>query len=127
MTTTAHPVAHRTARAAVQRYSQAQREARPVPAHVYRRRRLVVMAVLIVVVSCVVLLASRVGQADAGLDGPGPSAPVYVVQPGDTLWSIAAQLDPGNDPRELVGRLTESAGGADLVPGQRIELPRRLG
>ena len=127
MTTTAHPVAHRTARAAAQRYSQAQRAARPVPAHVYRRRRLVVMALLVLALSCVVLLAGRVGQADAELDGSAPAAPVYVVQPGDTLWSIAADLDPGNDPRELVGWLTDSAGGTDLVPGQRIELPRRLG
>lgn len=84
-------------------------------------------AVLVVLVSSLALLAVRVGEADAGLDGPAPAAPVYVVKPGDTLWTIAQRLAPDSDPRELVGQLSDAAGGADLVPGQRIELPRRLG
>jgi hypothetical protein len=46
------------------------------------------------------------------------------VQPGDTLWSIAAQVAPDADRREVVGQLADAAGGSELVPGQRIELPR---
>jgi Tfp pilus assembly protein FimV len=125
MTTTAHPVAHRTARAAVQRYSQAERAARPLPAHVYRRRRLVVGAFMVLLVSCVVLLAGRVGQADAGLDGPAPEAPVYVVQPGDTLWSIASDAAGSGDVRQVVYLIQERNGLRDtvLIPGQVLELP----
>lgn len=100
---------------------------RPLPAHVYRRRRLVALALVVLVATSVVLLAVRVGQADAELDGAPPAAPVYIVRPGDTLWSIAEKLDPGGDPRDLVDRLADAAGGSTLVPGQRIELPRHLG
>lgn len=100
---------------------------RPLPAHVYRRRQLVALALVVLVLSSVALLAMQVGKADAELDGAPPAAPVYVVRPGDTLWTIAQKLDPDGDPRELVDRLAESAGGSSLVPGQRIELPRHLG
>jgi nucleoid-associated protein YgaU len=95
-----------------------------VPAAVYRRRRLVAVAVLASVVTLVVLLAGRVGHADAELQGPPPAPQVYVVQPGDTLWSIAARVAPDADRRDVVGRLADAAGGSELVPGQRIELPR---
>ncbi|HTX01217.1 MAG TPA: LysM peptidoglycan-binding domain-containing protein, partial [Acidimicrobiales bacterium] len=41
----------------------------------------------------------------------------YVVQPGDTLWSIALQVEPGADPRPLVGELEGQLRGATLQPG----------
>ncbi len=48
----------------------------------------------------------------------------YVVQPADTLWSIAASHYAG-DPREAVWRLQSRNGldGALLRPGQRLVLP----
>jgi hypothetical protein len=98
----------------------------PVSAATYRRRRLVAVAVLTLTLAVVVLLAARVGQAGADLDGPPPAAPVYVVQDGDTLWTIAEKVAPGVDRREVVGQLTEAAGGDALVPGQRIVLPRHF-
>lgn len=49
---------------------------------------------------------------------------IYVVQPGDTLWSIAITLAPDADPRQLVHRLTQQAGGAALQVGQRLNLAR---
>jgi nucleoid-associated protein YgaU len=52
----------------------------------------------------------------------GPSARVYVVEQGDTLWSIARRLDPGGDPRPIVDRLAGQAGGSALRPGQRLSL-----
>jgi LysM repeat protein len=49
---------------------------------------------------------------------------VYVVQPSDTLWSIASTRYAG-DPREAVWRLRERNGldGTLLRPGQRLVLP----
>ena len=49
---------------------------------------------------------------------------VYVVQPGDTLWSIAERITPDDrDIRHTVDRLAASTGGAMLQPGQRVVLP----
>jgi nucleoid-associated protein YgaU len=52
-----------------------------------------------------------------------PAGYVYVVRPGDTLWSIAARLQPGGDPRVLVTELERQVPGATLVPGSRLVLP----
>jgi LysM repeat protein len=48
-----------------------------------------------------------------------------VVREGDTLWSIAETLAPGQDPRPVVDRLA-SVNGLDpalLVPGQTLVVP----
>ena len=49
---------------------------------------------------------------------------VYVVQPYDTLWSIATSNYAG-DPREAVWRLQQRNGltGGTLHPGERLVLP----
>ena len=47
----------------------------------------------------------------------------YVVQPGDTLWSIAMRLDPSSDPRPLVAEMAAQVGGDTVVPGERLRLP----
>jgi len=48
-----------------------------------------------------------------------------VVQPGDTLWSIAAEVAGSGDVRDVVDRIQELNGiqGAVLIPGQVLELP----
>ena len=110
----------------------------PVGAAVYRRRRLVVLAVLtVVVVALAGPLRSWAGPR-AGSGGPAVSGaerlaasrtaalvagPTYVVQPGDTLWAIAARLEPGSDPRPLVDHLVQLNGGAQVEAGQRLVLP----
>ncbi|MGC8511472.1 MAG: LysM peptidoglycan-binding domain-containing protein [Acidimicrobiales bacterium] len=48
---------------------------------------------------------------------------VYVVQPGDTLWSIAHRLDPAGDERPLVDRLASQLHGASIYPGETIQVP----
>lgn len=110
---------------------------RRLPAHVYRRRRLLVLvgALLVAVVATVTL---GVGQfddtatagtttADAevqpGVGGDVESLPEsYVVQPGDTLWSIAHKLRPTDDPRSLVDELASRNGGSSLEAGARLDL-----
>lgn len=94
---------------------------RPTPV-VYRRRRLAVLGLVLVVLS----LAS----AALHLLGPGPTdagvRPVaavrVVVEPGDTVWSLAAEVAPGADPRPVVDAIVEANGGSVLVAGQSLEL-----
>jgi LysM repeat protein len=47
---------------------------------------------------------------------------VYVVQPGDTYWTIARRLQPTGDVRVLVDRLSGDHGGAPLQPGEQLVL-----
>ena len=56
-------------------------------------------------------------------DGAGPPR-AYVVEPGDSLWSIAAEQYAG-DPREGVWKLQKQNGLAEATirPGQRLYLP----
>ena len=53
-----------------------------------------------------------------------PDAPqeIYIVQSGDTLWSIAMAIDGDGDPRNTVDRLAEMNGGSSLYIGQRLIL-----
>jgi nucleoid-associated protein YgaU len=48
-----------------------------------------------------------------------------VVEPGDTLWSIAASAADGDDVRDVVDRIQElnRLEGSGLVPGQVLLLP----
>jgi nucleoid-associated protein YgaU len=66
-------------------------------------------------------LVSGGGASDLRLAG-GTSV---VVEPGDTLWSIASSLDGDSDVRTLIDEIQELNGldGAELVPGQKLQLP----
>lgn len=67
--------------------------------------------------------ASTAGSHLAGADASTSSAPAeVVVQPGDTLWSIARALKPSGDVRPLVDRLVERTGGVTVVAGQRLDV-----
>jgi LysM repeat protein len=73
----------------------------------------------------IVLVATFLGWSllTRTVDGAGP-AQVYVVQPGDTLWSIAAARYAG-DTREGVWELQRRnhLAGTTLTPGQRLTVP----
>ncbi len=68
-------------------------------------------------------------QAGAALGGntlaPSEARPqvvvTYVVQPGDTLWSIAGIVAPDEDPRSVVDELRDSRDSDLLLPGEVIE------
>jgi Tfp pilus assembly protein FimV len=103
----------------------ARRASRPSAA-TFRRRRLAAVGVLLVLAALVLLagqlVADRLGWGEPA--APEPVARVsVVVQPGDTIWSLAARAAPGADPRPVVDAIVEANGGAQLVPGQRLELP----
>lgn len=89
--------------------------------YVRRRRGAVVLVLGLVAMVVSPMAAHAFGQG-------GPSAAqqrVVVVRPGDTLWGIARQVEPGIDPRETVHRIAE-ANGVDpgaLFPGQALVIP----
>ncbi len=73
----------------------------------------------------IALLATFLGWSllTRTVDGAG-KAQVYVVQPGDTLWSIAAARYSG-DTREGIWKLQRRNHLADatITPGERLVLP----
>ena len=56
----------------------------------------------------------------------GPGDVVMVAKPGDTLWSMARQIAPGDDPRPVVDALVAANGGATVRAGQQIIVPEQL-
>jgi len=106
------------------------RGARVTPA-TFRRRRLAVALLAL----GVVVVAARAGVALGGSPLAAPerrpassspasgAATTVVVRPGDTLWSIATRLAPGDDPRPLVDELVDARGGVALEPGERVVVP----
>jgi hypothetical protein len=97
---------------------------RPVTAATYRRRRLVAGLLVVLVLVVVVLTASRlVGGGATPVDRSRPIAEVSVlVQPGDTVWSIAESLAGTGDVRPIVDAIVAANGGADLAVGERLLL-----
>ena len=87
-------------------------------------------------VLCTVVLAIAVGRGALAALAPAPPAAAaaaptaaaaggteLVVRSGDTLWSLARQLQPTGDVRDLVDRLAAAHGAGVLQPGDRIVLP----
>ena len=108
---------------------------RPSRAVIYRRRRVLALVLLIAAVMAVALVIVPAIRAGLGAVGGGPLTPadaptapamrtvaadVYVVQQGDTLWSIAHRLQPTGDVRPLVDRLAAAHGHGPLRPGERL-------
>jgi LysM repeat protein len=89
-----------------------------------RRGRVVVLMffVLMASLASAVLFttASRANDADSG------PAPTVVVQPHDTLWSIATRTAPRRDPYAAVADLQRLNHLSDYVvhPGDTLVLPR---
>ena len=116
-------------RRAARDYAASRRTANRLHPAVYRRRRLgvalaVVTALLVAYLALTGLRALTADAASAPSGGPvAAAAPVgsaYVVQPGDTLWSIARTLQPSGDVRALVDRLADRVGSGPLVVGQSV-------
>jgi len=93
----------------------------PRPTREVNRMRARVLAIVLVVAGSLVVVPGL-----ARGDGPDRPAPrvTYVVEPGDTLWSIARRVAPGRDPRPVVDGLIEAndvRGGLQI--GQELSIP----
>ncbi|WP_448640494.1 LysM peptidoglycan-binding domain-containing protein [Geodermatophilus sp. URMC 63] len=89
-----------------------------------RGRRLVAVLALGGAVGLGAWLAPLVGGAGGGLRLAGESS--VVVEPGDTVWSIAGEVAAdGDDVRVVVDAIEElnDLRGSSVVPGQVLQLP----
>ena len=117
------PAVTRTVRR-VEPRSVARRGHRPSAA-TYWRRRVVAIAVGLAALAMAGKAGAALGGSPLAVPERRPAvASQSVVQPGDSLWSIAARLEPGHDPRPVVDALAAARGGAPLVPGEVVTLPR---
>ena len=83
-----------------------------------------VVAVLVFTIAALFGAVQAVAAFGAGpASGVERRPAVHVVQPGETLWSIAAELQPSGDVRGLVRKLSSLNGGVSLQIGQRLVLP----
>jgi hypothetical protein len=101
---------------------QVARSHRPAAAAMYRRRR-----VLAALLGLGLLLAgARVGSAFGGTLAATerlPHVQHVVVEPGDSLWSIAQRVAPGHDPRPIVDAIAHARGTAAVQPGETLTVP----
>lgn len=95
------------------------------PLRLTRRGRAVVLAVALAVTSAVLIIfGSGVAATD---DAPAPVRTV-TVQPGQTLWSIAAEARPDADIRSTVDeivRLNALESGSKLPIGATLAVPAK--
>ena len=114
----------------------APRPTRPAPAapanvRLTRRGRLTLVALLAALAFAAITAGQAtlgLFQANAGSDGSSTSsdaARTWVVQPGETLWSIAERVDPNTDPRDTVARLVamNDLPSSAVAVGQEIFVP----
>lgn len=87
-----------------------------------RRGRLMVFLTCLVA-ACAALLV--VAGTAIGSGEPVPTQ-VVTVQPGDTLWGIAAEVAPGEDPRDVILQIRElNTVGVSLQVGDKLDVPVR--
>ena len=93
---------------------------RRASAATFWRRRVVTIVLATGIVVAAGQAASALGGVPLAASGRGPSVTSYVVEPGDTLWSVAELLAPGADPRPVVDALAEARGSTEVVLGETI-------
>ena len=89
-----------------------------------RRRRLAALILVSLLgLGLAALLRWTASNVVGSDESPQPiTSAVYVVQPGDTLWSIAERVAPGEDPRPIVAELRERNGGSELRAGEELDV-----
>jgi hypothetical protein len=108
---------------------------RPVPRarlRLTRRGRIVVAALVLAGVTVAVLLLTLLAPGGAQATNHGPARAGFqgmhkiVVQPGQTLWSIAAAAVPTADPRTVIQEImsANALSGATISAGQLLWVPR---
>jgi len=96
----------------------------PTRLRLTRRGHIVLLAASCLVMFGVILGSGAVADAAVSLVDE-PATALIVVQPGDSLWSIAQRVAGEEDPRGVVMRIQQlnGLGNWPIVPGQRLVVP----
>ncbi|MEV4643025.1 LysM peptidoglycan-binding domain-containing protein [Actinoplanes sp. NPDC049548] len=90
-----------------------------------RRGRVVVLTFFFLLASLAsAVLWTTASRADEPQSGP---LPTVIVQPDDTLWSIAERVAPNRAPREVIDDIQDLNGisGSTVYAGDALLVPRR--
>ncbi|MGO8960736.1 MAG: LysM peptidoglycan-binding domain-containing protein [Streptosporangiaceae bacterium] len=107
--------------------------AAPTPVRLTRRGRIVVTTLAALCATAAVLLVSLLASGGAqasnhGQPGRGGYQGMHqiVVQPGQTLWSIASAAEPTADPRAVIQQImsVNALNGSNIQVGQLLWVPR---
>ncbi|WP_222195449.1 LysM peptidoglycan-binding domain-containing protein [Modestobacter italicus] len=98
----------------------------PAPLRLTERGRRVVAGLSVAIglsIAAATVVVVELGGDHGGLRLAGSST--VVVQSGDTLWSIARDVAPEEDPRAVVDAIVELNGldSVGLLPGAELQLP----
>ena len=89
-----------------------------------RRGRLVVLLMFLAAVLAVGVFALSGSATGSGERGEPVPVTTVQVESGDTLWSIATRVAPGEDPRDLIDEIEElNSLNGSLPVGERIAVP----
>ena len=106
--------------------------AKQAPLRLTRRGRFVFIGVPLIMLAAVILTLSgflnapaKAAESAAGLSLT-PTVTV-TVQPGESLWAIAASVAPERDPRDVVTDIIQLTNleAARVVPGQALFIPSK--
>ena len=100
------------------------RQSEAVPIRLTARGR-IVLALLASFLILGTWLTVGGGSADASTDPGIVVGGTVVVQSGESLWSIATELAPNSDPRDMVMRIRDmnNLGSSHVYPGQSLTVP----
>jgi hypothetical protein len=93
-----------------------------------RRGRLVLLVALVAAgIALMLAVSGLAGGAAAGTTPTRPASRTIVVQPGQTLWSIARDIAPNADRRDTIARIVElnALPSSAVSAGERIAVPTR--
>ncbi len=82
-------------------------------------------ALPVVVVIAVAMLNGGAAAASRDEGVPAGSFPMVTVAAGDSLWSLADEIAPTADPREVIDAIVRLNGltGSSIAAGQRLAVP----
>lgn len=94
-----------------------------------RRGRAVITLLVAALIFAAIAIAATFGatRAVASNDATAADFGYVVVQPGDSLWSVATELDPSSDPRDVIAEIIRlnQLDGSGVQAGEALAVPLR--
>jgi LysM repeat protein len=89
------------------------------------RGRSVLLVLVGLPIAAWLLFAQLNGGAATGSLEAGTSVPIVMVQPGESLWTIAERVAPEADPRDVIASIVafNHLGSSDVMAGQQLGIP----